>query len=170
MKMALVIIGTLSLVVAIIVLVVMDYNFRANCGDYLKLAGDAPTIQKAQEFLGLALDYIQKRELTHGNTALLFKTPRNDVGIWYQQIVGAQATLSQLLGRVEKDPESVSQLEKDNALMKIREVILDQGKDGTKITKPNFIACFPFKWGMLIWFLLSFGFVVLGLILIQCNM
>jgi len=103
-------------------------------------------------------------DLTSGNSAFIFHTPRNDVGIWYEQINGAKETASRLLEKIKEDPESVSQLEKDNALMKIREVVLDLGESGTKITTPKNISWFPNQWLMLILWIVSPILLVWGLI------
>ena len=116
-----------------------DYVFGRDCAGYLKLAGDAPTIERANEFLGKAVSYLARTGKTEGSSAIIFRTPKADVGIWYGQIVAAKKNLAQLL---EKG-EAASQLEKDNSLMKIRETVLDQGEAGTKVTSPPNISIYP---------------------------
>lgn len=148
-------IGTVSFIMVSVLSIIFWYSFVKNCEDYLKLAGDAPNVVRADEFLGQALDYIEKENLTSGNSAYIFHTPKNDVGIWYEQIKGAKETTAALLKKAKENPESVSQLEQDNALMKIREVVLDSSKSGTKVTLPDAIAWFPYQWGMLVWWWIS---------------
>ncbi|HBI16718.1 MAG TPA: hypothetical protein DDY52_00970 [Candidatus Moranbacteria bacterium] len=145
------VVGTVSLISVTVFSIIFWYSFAKNCEDYLKLAGDAPSIEKADKFLGQALSYIEKENLTRGNSAYIFHTPKNDVGIWYEQIKGAKETTLFLLDKIENKPEIVSQLEQDNALMKIREVVLDSSQNGTSVTLPDAITWFPYQWGMFIW-------------------
>jgi len=81
-------IGFMSFVLAVIFGIEFWYDVKAGCVDYLKLAGDAPNVQKADEFLGKALEYMERNNLTSGNSAFIFHTPSADVGIWYGQIKG----------------------------------------------------------------------------------
>ncbi len=119
-------------------------SFKSNIEDNLKLAGDAPTIERANVFLGNALKAIEARGLTSGNSALLFHMPTQDLGIWYQQIKGAQQTTTTIIEK-EKSGIPVAQLERDNALMKIRETVLDQG-ESTNVTAPENAWIYPYQW------------------------
>lgn len=148
-------IGVILLIGLIVISIVCWYDNKVGCEDYLKLAGDAPTVQKANEFLEKALDYMERRELTNGNSAVLFRTPSSDVGIWYNQVKGIQQTLASILAK----GEAVSQLEKDNALMKAREVVLDGDEKGTKVTMPAHIKLFPLQ--SLFYVMLFLGGVIL---------
>lgn len=141
--------------------IVMEYNFDNTVGDYLKLAGDAPSVERANEFLTNAIDGIERRGITKGNSAYIFKTPDADVGIWYSQITGAKETLTSILNRVKADSSSVTQLERDNALMKIREVLLDQSQSGTTVTLPPHIAIYPQHWTMFIFYVI---FAILAIV------
>lgn len=156
-------IGTIILIGLIIISIVCWYGNKVGCKDYLKLAGDAPTVQKANEFLEKALGYMERRGLTNGNSAILFRTPSSDVGIWYNQVKGAQQTLASILVK----GEAVSQLEKDNALMKIREVVLDQGERGTKVTMPVHIILFPLQLLFFVMLILGGVILIIGVIVIS---
>ncbi len=142
--------GMCILIVMGVITVSCWYNFKSNCEDYLKLAGDAPSVEKADMFLGRALGYIEKKNLTSGNSAFVFNTPSNDVGIWYEQIRGAKETTAKLLERKKKDPNSVSEMEASNTLMKIREVVLDASDGKTTVTLPASMDWFPYRWIMTI--------------------
>ncbi len=155
-------IGTILLIGLIIISIVCWYGNKVGCKDYLKLAGDAPTVQKANEFLEKALGYMERRGLTNGNSAFLFRTPSSDVGIWYNQVKGAQQTLVSILAK----GEAVSQLEKDNALMKIREVVLDQGERGTKVTMPVHIMLFPLQSLFFVMLILGGVILIIGVIVV----
>lgn len=154
------IIGFLLLCSVIVTCTILWYDFTSNCEDYLKLSGDAPTLEKAHGFLNQALDYIEKEDLTSGHTAFFFDKPDNDLEIWYTQIKGAAETTGTLLEKIESDPESVSQLVRDNALMKIREVVLDDASGSTTVTVPCHITWFPSQILILIWWIIS-GFMIL---------
>lgn len=152
--------GAVSLVVVIIFSVIRWYSLKVGCTDYLKLSADAPNIQKADDFLDKALEYLERKNLTKGNSAYLFHAPSNDVGIWYEQIKGAKETTKDIL---ERD-SSVSQLEKDNSLMKVREVILDEGSDGTQVTMPVHLDTFPYQWLFLLWWIFTIIILIVGAI------
>jgi len=149
---------TLSLVLVIVVCTVRWYGFNKGCESYLKLAGDAPSVEKAEKFLGKALDYLTENDLIKGNSAFLFPTPTTDVGIWYEQIKGAHDNMVQVIAR--ESSGSISQIEKDNALMKVREVVLDNSSSGTEVTCPANISWFPNQWPILIWWIAT---VLLGI-------
>lgn len=152
---------TLTFIVAPITEAVIWFSFKGGCSDYLKLAGDAPTVERATEYLGKAVNYIETKGLTSGNSAYFIRTPRNDIGIWYNQIKGAHETVKALVDQKVVSPGSVSQLTEDNALMKIREVVLDEGSDGVEVTLPQHIYIFPNQVFFLLWYLLSLLFAVI---------
>jgi len=152
--------GVISLVFAIVFNIVWWYGVKVGCVDYLKLTGDAPSIQRAGQFLDEALGYIEKNGLTSGNSAILFRTPTSDVGIWYAQIKGAKETIETIIKKKEQD--SISQLERDNALMKVREVVLDEGKKGTEVTTPPHLSWFPYQVLITLWWILTIILFVVG--------
>lgn len=154
--------GAVSLVVVIIFSIIRWYGLKAECTDYLKLSADAPSIKKADHFLGKSLEYLERKNLTKGNSAYLFHTPSNDVGIWYEQIKGAKETTEDILKR--DSSVIVAQLEKDNALMKVREVILDEGSSGTEVTLPAHLATFPYQWLFLLWWIVTIIVLIIGII------
>ncbi|KKU55121.1 MAG: hypothetical protein UY41_C0024G0007 [Candidatus Moranbacteria bacterium GW2011_GWE1_49_15] len=144
-----------SFILAVFACVYWNYSFDKNCGDYLKLAGDAPNIERADNFLDKAIRYIERENLTSGNSAIIFSKPSNDVGVWYEQIKGAKETTENLLAKEKVDPASVSQLDKDNALMKIREVLLDDSSSGTKVTAPDWISWYPHQHAIAGWWIMA---------------
>ncbi len=155
-------IATIAFVLAIIMSVVWWYDFSGDIEDYLKLAGDAPTVEKANEFLATAVSNIERHRLTSGNSAFFFHKPDADIGIWYGNIKGALETTDSLLQRHRDDPSmnpQLKQLERDNALMKIREVVLD---GGSYVTTPTNISWFPYQWAILLWYLVSGILAVVG--------
>ncbi|MEK7631304.1 MAG: hypothetical protein AAB445_00350 [Patescibacteria group bacterium] len=140
---------------------VWDYQFDRDCGDYLKLAGDAPTVERAHNFLEKAVDYIEAHGLTQGNTGMVFHRTTDDLGIWYGNILGAKATLDTLILEAKQNPQSVSQLTRDNALMKIREVVLDHTGNGQSVTGPDWVSMHPHQ--STFWILFCVSFIVGGI-------
>jgi hypothetical protein len=64
--------------------------------------------------------------------------------------------------RAGNDHSSAMQLEKSNALMKIREVVLDDSSSGTSVTLPANISWYPNQWLMLIWWSVTGILLVVG--------
>jgi len=152
------IVGVILFVALGVIAVVQSYHFDRNCGDYLKLAGDAPTIVRANDFLKKAISYLEETGKTSGDSAVIFKKkPSNDIEIWYQQLVAAEKTTEEILAKGDKAP----QLEKDNALMKIRETVLDQGQD-VNVTHPAWISIYPDQVNFFGALVASAVFIILG--------
>ena len=131
----------------------VDYNIE--CGGHLKRAADANTVDLAKQELQTALAYIESHNMTSGYTSVLYKTPSEDVGFWYSNLMASFNELAY----VKKD---ASQLETSNLLMKLRETILDQGKEGSSVTEPDGISIYPNNTTYAIWGWLSFVFFIAG--------
>ena len=137
--------------------VVSYIQFDRNCEGYLKRAADANNITLARGELAKALKYMESHELTNGYTSILYTTPDEDVEFWYINIKSAYEQLLKL------DPEAVSDLEESNILMKLRETLCDNGKDGSSITVPSGISIYPYN---VLWCVMAFGgllFMLLGI-------
>jgi len=136
-------------------------QFQGQCEDYLKLAGDAPTVDKAVGYLRPALDYLERNDMTRGNCAFFFRNPSSDMGLWYGNIKGAYDEAQALLERQAKNPTSVTSVDRSNLLIKIREVVIDNGSEGhTVVTSPGNAWLYPFQW---LWVIGWAVFVLLGL-------
>lgn len=128
--------------------IVNHISFDRNCGGYLKRAADANTIELAEKNLNVAVEYLERNEMTSGYTSVVYRTPDEDVGFWYQNL---KASLKELR---EVKPDA-TQLEKSNILMKLRETLLDSGEKGVHITAPDGISRFPNNTAYTVWVLLS---------------
>ncbi|TSC53252.1 MAG: hypothetical protein LiPW39_385 [Parcubacteria group bacterium LiPW_39] len=69
--------------------------FDIDCGDRIKRAADANTIELASKEMEVVVSYIEKRGLTEGYTSILYNTPDEDVGFWHQNL---KASLGELRG------------------------------------------------------------------------
>lgn len=90
--------------------------FTQNCGGYLDRAAHANTIDGAAAELEIALKYIESRKLTSGYTSILWRTPDEDMGFWYNNLKKSYLEL-------ETVKSDASLLEKSNVLMKLQETL-----------------------------------------------
>lgn len=124
--------------------IIKDIHFEQDCSGYLKRAADANTVELAEKNLKIAVEYLERNAMTSGYTSLIYRTPDEDLGFWYQNL---NSSLEEL--RAVK-PEA-TQLERTNVLMKLRETLLDNGKEGTKTTYPSGIGIFPSNTAYALW-------------------
>lgn len=116
----------------------MGIVFNVNCSGHLKRAADANTIEIAKTELDIALEYLEQEGLTEGYTSVLYKTPDEDISFWYSNLKAASVEL----GNISAD---ASTLETSNALMKLRETLLDKGEKSEHITAPAGISRYPYN-------------------------
>jgi hypothetical protein len=121
----------------IIIRVVSYVSFDRNCEGYLKRAADANTVEMAAKELDKALQYMESSNLKSGFTSVIYTTPDEDIGFWYNNITASRDELKKL------DPKA-TQLERTNVLMKLRETLLDTGQK-TSITAPSGISVYPYN-------------------------
>jgi hypothetical protein len=133
--------------------------FNIHCTGHLKLASDANTVEMAQKELAIAIKYLEDHNMTEGYTSVLWKTPSEDVGFWYQNLKAAHAEL----GKVNSE---TTQLERTNVLMKLRETLLDHGKNGDTVTAPDGISVFPNNTGVFVSGWIVFIMAGIGVILL----
>lgn len=127
---------TLVFIVVMTIQIVKSIQFNQNCGGYLERAANANTIEIAQGELSRAIKYIEENNLTSGYTSVIYKTPDEDLGFWYNNV---KTSYNELLSL----PEDASPLEKSNMLIKLRETLIDHGDKGDKITVPDGISRYP---------------------------
>lgn len=125
------------------VAIVKKVTLTQHVTGYLKHAADANTIPLAHQELSKAIAYLEANELTEGYTSIIYKTPSDDIGFWYQNLKASQAELQNL--------KPTSALERTNVLMKLRETLTDSGEK-TKVTYPRGLQLFPHNqlWAFLI--------------------
>lgn len=115
----------------------MDYKYNLDCGGHLKRAADANSVALAHQELKIAVDYLNTNKMTQGDTAIAFTTPEYDVGFWYQNLSSALKELETLSSQEKQG--SLSGIEQTNALIKLRESLLDH----ETVTQPPRIHLFP---------------------------
>lgn len=113
-------------------------NFERECGGYLSRAANANTVELAQANIKTALNYLESNNLTSGYTSILYRTPDEDIGYWYSNLIAAKEEL-------QKITADTSQLEKTNILMKLRETLLDNGEQSSYLVCPSGISVYPYN-------------------------
>ena len=131
--------------------IVMDINFGRNCTGYLKRAADANTVPMAAKNLETAVRYAETNGLTSGYTSILYRSPSEDIGFWYENLTASLKELKEIT------PET-TQLERTNVLMKLRETLLDQGENGVHVTAPSGLSVYPSNTAFALWGCLSLIF------------
>jgi hypothetical protein len=124
---------------------VKNVKFTQECKGHLKRAADANSVSLAIAELQQALQYIENNHLTSGYTSVIYNTPDEDVEFWYTNIKASLTELTNL-------SPTASSFEKSNVLMKLRETLLDNTKEGTSVTYPEGIQRYP---NNLLWVILN---------------
>lgn len=120
-------------------------NMNANCISYFEMAADANSVELAEKHLSTGIEYLEKNDLTDGNTKVFVYKPTNDLGLWYENLKSAQAQLQEMNAK-----EELTELEESNALMKLRETLLNS--EGS-VTHPFMISFYPSHvgWTWVLW-------------------
>lgn len=126
----------------------------------LKKASDAPTLQSANELLKKAVGNIEKKGLDEGNSYLLYADDNSSLDLWYGQLKLAQIETDKLLS-----DSSLSRVDMSNHLIKLRETIVDDTNNGTKVTKPPYLQLYPYNWLQVLGIVFSIVTIVLGFVL-----
>ena len=124
-----------------------DYRFERECAGYLNLAANANDPKLVIKYMDIAIEYIERNNLDKGNTTVIFNYPDRSLDYWYANLKEIQADVKAL-------PDDVSQLERSNVLMKVRESLTDSdSQGGSRIILPPYIAYYPsqFFWSTMSW-------------------
>lgn len=143
---------------------VKTIQMNANCISYFEMAADANSVELAEKHLTSGIKYIEENNLTEGHTKLLVYKPTNDLGLWYENLKSAQTQLQEL-----NSNEELTELEESNALMKLRETLLDS--EGS-VTHPLMISFYPnhigWFWSMCLIWLVWIGAFLFGFMADDC--
>jgi len=148
-----------SMVLYFGVMIYKSINYDIEIGGHLKRAADANTTLLAKQEMKTALQVIEARGMIKGYTSIIYNTPDEDVGFWYEN-------LKQSLMELEKVTATTTQLEQSNILMKLRETLLDTKETGDNVTEPQGISLFPNNIAYAIWGLVSGLMLFIGLIFV----
>ena len=115
--------------------IIKTIQMDANCISYFELAADANSIELAEKHLTTGIEYLETNNITSGSTKILINNPKNNIGIWYENLKSAQTQLQEMNKR-----EDLTELEESNALMKLRETLLSSKGN---VTHPSMISFYP---------------------------
>jgi hypothetical protein len=121
-------------------------------------AANSSSVEIAKGEIEIALRYLEDNNMTSGYTSVLYNTPDEDIGFWYNNLKASYEVLN--------DSNELSSLEKTNLLLKLRQTIMVRGGEGReKITVPDALYLYPdnvmWGWGTL----LAIGGFFAGLLL-----
>ena len=132
-----------------------NVQFSRLCIDHLKRAADSNTIPMAEQELTTAIAYLDANHVTTGYTSILYQSPSEDIGFWYGNLTAS-------LARLKSVPADASLLEQSNLLLKLRETLLDHGKDGESVTSPEGLSIYPDNSAFNLWAWISFILFCVG--------
>ena len=165
MKQVLIFLCVVCIIVPIVVYgvaIVKAVRMDANCISYFEMAADANSVSIAEKHMTTGIKYLEDNNLTNGNTKILIYKPTCDIGLWYENLKSAQAQLQELSAK-----EDLTELEESNALMRLRETLLD----GDSVTCPEMILFYPnhvaWLWAMCLIWLLWIVAIVFGLLAME---
>ena len=115
---------------------IKSIQLKQNCTGYLKRAANATTTETALEEIKKATAYLESKDLTKGFTSAIYETPSENIGYWYDNLKDAEKELSQV-------NDKTTSLEKSNLLLKLRENLLQSGKNGDSVIYPTGLAVYP---------------------------
>ncbi len=158
------------LIIALILISVTIFGIRIykgvilkqNVTGFLKRAADANSIDLANGELTKSINYLEANNLTSGYTSILWKTPDEDIGFWYENLKASQNELQNL------KPDSA--LEKTNVLMKLRETLIDSGEK-SRVTMPEGLAVYPnnLLWAALLSIAIFAGFTGFIILVVEID-
>lgn len=134
-------IGNIGFLIVFASVVMLSISFETEIGGHLKRAADSNQPETALKELDTALRGMDRRGFdtcTPGKcfTSIIYRTPDEDIGFWYQNIKSARDDLRAL-------PRDADQLMISNSLMKLRETLLDNTDSGDEVTLPRGISRYP---------------------------
>jgi hypothetical protein len=111
--------------------------FDINIGDHMQRAANANKIDLAKQEMQTVVTNMEKAGMTSGYTSVVYTSPDEDVGYWYQNMKEANTDLQSV------DADNITRLEESNVLMKLRESLTDSSDGKSSIAVPEGISRFP---------------------------
>lgn len=135
--------------------IVNAITYTQDVSGHLKLAADANSTELAERRLALAIEGMDARGICKNGgddcfTSVLYRTPQDNAGYWRENI---EDTLANLQAMTEE--ERADNLIESNQLIKVRETLLDSGKNGDHVTDPDGISIYGYNGTFAWWSALS---------------
>ncbi len=109
----------------------------------MKQVADANNIELASSKLSECVEYLETNKMTSGSTHIIYPTPTNDVGFFYNNLNSALNDLKnfpKLASNATSQDKADYNLSMSNQLIKLRETILDAD---SHVTGPEYLAYYP---------------------------
>jgi hypothetical protein len=123
-------------------------TFRIEVAGYMQNAANANSVDLATKEMEKVVKYFDDRHLQPGFTSVIYNTPDEDVGFWMANMRASLEELKQI------EPNATS-LEKSNILLKLRETLTRESKDGSEISVPAGISIYPHNFSFMLWGIIS---------------
>ena len=136
------------------ILIVKSVQFTQDCKGYLEQCSNANSVEMALNRLELAIRYLERNDMTTGYTSILWKTEDENIGFWYENLQTCRQELKKAL--------DATQLEQTNVLMRVRESLVKNGKEGEYLIIPDGIFKYPHNLWYAIGLWLSLFLIVIG--------
>lgn len=133
---------------------VLDIVFERDIGSALKKAASADSVELAARNLGIALKKLEAKEDAAGFTSLFQGAADEDVGSWCNELEAA-------LWELQAIKPKASRLERRNALLTLRGILLNNTEGIVHVMVPPGISVFPHNMLYATWGWSSFIFSVL---------
>jgi hypothetical protein len=91
-------------------------SYSKGLGGHITNASVANTVEIATAEMEKVVSYARENGLTSGHTSVFYNTPDEDIGFWFKNMEASLHELKSL-------PESSSQLERSNTLLKLHETL-----------------------------------------------
>lgn len=134
--------------------IVADIRAERGYLGHLARAAHTTSVETAQREMDIALVDIEQGDLTSGYTSVLYQTPDEDLGFWYQNLKSARTALTGL--------EKADALTQSNGLLKLHEtlIVAAHGDSGDGVRAPEGITVYGHN-GLLL--CLAWGSALIGL-------
>ncbi len=155
-------IGIFCLLFTLIVTSTCAYKgvvLKQECTGHLKRAADANSTETAKVELNTAINYLEQNNLTKGYTSIFWNTPDEDIEFFYNNLKVSEQELTKI-------DSTTTSLEKTNVLMKLRETLMDNNKDGDNVTAPMGLSRYPHNLAFGLLRVVSLITLLMGLILL----
>lgn len=143
--------------------IVLRIQFDQNCSGHILNACNATTVELALSELRTALDYLEEKELTTGYTSILYKTEKDNVGFFYNNVKSCYEYVETLK---EQNIEPFNQtLQLQSIKDKLVEELGEKNGRAEFIREPQGITRYPHNLAYCIWLNSSILLLIIGIIL-----
>lgn len=143
--------------------IVLSIQFDQKCSGHILNACNATTVELASSELRTALDYLEEKELITGYTSILYKTEKDNIGFFYNNVKNCYEYVETL------KEQNIEPFNQALQLQSIKDkLVAELGHKNGKaefIRKPQGISRYPHNLAYCIWVSSSILLLIIGSIL-----